>query len=191
MTILLLGRHEVEESRSRVFSVSGGDEPSGCLRQVPRPDQMISTQVVIALGEAPWYGKASDYRPWVGFFFVCPEDCVADAVEVEARLVGLSKIHALRLCLFPAINKHPLDPIEVFQQGNPGLLSRLVRRSSESNSGYTLAIIARQVEFCGQSNISIGGRRIFPSHLLVATNILPTIADTNVSTAHLSKCCRT
>src|SRR5436190_5008236 len=191
MTILLLGRHEVEESLSRVFSVSGGDEPSGCLRQVPRPDQMISTQVVIALGETPWYGEASDYRPWVGFFFVCPEDCVADAVEVEARLVGLSKIHALRLCLFPSINKHPLDPIEVLQQGNPGLLSRLIRRSSESNSGYTLAITTRQVEFCGQSNVSVRRAGIFPCHLLAGTDILPTIADTNVSTTHLPERSRT
>src|SRR5438132_12058130 len=184
MTILLLGRHEVEESLSRVFSVSGGDEPSGCLRQVPRPDQVVSAQVVVALGETPWYGEASDYRPWVGFFFVCPEDCIAYAVEVEARLVGLSKIHALRLDLFPSINKRPLDPIEVLQQGIPGLLSHLVRRSSESNSGYTLAIIARQVEFCGQSNVSVRRCGIFPCHLLVGTDILPTIADTNVSTAH-------
>src|SRR5438874_9689357 len=191
MTVLLLGRHEVEESLSRVFSVSGGDEPSGCLRQVPRPDQVVSAQVVVALGETPWNRETGDHCARVRFFLVRSEDCVADAVEVEARLVGLSKIHALRLDLFPSVNKRPLDPIEVFQQGNPGLLSRLVRRSSESNSGYTLAIIARQVEFCGQSNISIRGRRIFPSHLLVATNILTTIADTNVSTAHLSKCCLT
>src|SRR5205807_10338800 len=148
-------------------------------------DQMISAQVVVALGETPWDGKASDHGARVRFFLVCPEDCVADAVEVEARLVGLSKIHALRLDLFPSVNKRPLDPIEVLQQGIPGLLSRLVRRSSESNSGYTLAIIARQVELCGQSNVSVRRRGIFPCHLLVGTDILPTIADTNVSTAHL------
>src|SRR5438309_11004024 len=191
MTILLLGRHEVEESLSRVFSVSGGDEPSGCLRQVPRPDQMISTQVVIALGETPWYGEASDYRPWVGFFFVCPEDCVADAVEVEACLVSLSKIHALRLDILPSINKRPLSPVKLLQQGITCLLSGLVWRSSESNSGYTLAIITRQVEFCGQSNVSVRRAGIFPCHLLAGTDILPTIADTYVSTTHLPECCRT
>src|SRR5438132_12698723 len=110
MTILLLGRHEVEESLSRVFSVSGGDEPSGCLRQVPRPDQMISTQVVIALGETPWYGGASDYRPRAGFFFVCPEGCVPDAVAVEACLVSLPKSHALRLDVLQCVKQRPPHP---------------------------------------------------------------------------------
>src|SRR5947208_6114500 len=191
MTVLLLGRHEVEESLSRVFSVSGVDEPSGCLRQVPRPDQVVSAQVVVALGETPWNRETGDHRARVRFFLVRSEDCIAYAVEVEARLVGLSKIHALRLDLFPSVNKRPLDPIEVLQQGIPGLLSRLVRRSSESNSGYTLAIIARQVELCGQSNVSVRRRGIFPCHLLVGTNILPTIADTNVSTAHLPERDRT
>src|SRR5713101_2615650 len=148
MTVLLLGRHEVEKSLSRVFGVSGGDEPPRCLCQVPRPDQMISTQVVIALGEAPWYGKASDYRPRVGFFFVCPEDCVADPIQVETCLVHLTKIHALRLDFFPAINKRLLDPIEVFQQSIPRLLSRLFWRSSKSESRNTLAVIPCQVEFC-------------------------------------------
>src|SRR5207253_7432685 len=167
MTVLLLGRHEVEESLSRVFSVSGGDEPSGCLRQVPRPDQVVSAQVVVALGETPWNRETGDHCARVGFFLVRSEDCIAYAVEVEARLVGLPKIHALRLDLFPSINKRPLDPIEVLQQGIPGLLSRLVRRSSERNSGYPLAIIARQVEFCGQSNVSVRRRGIFPCHLFV------------------------
>src|SRR5205807_959197 len=170
VTVLLLGRHEVEESLSRVFSVSGGDEPSGCLRQVPRPDQMVSTQVIITLGEAPWYGKASDYRPWVGFFLVCPEDRVAHPIQVETCLVHLTKIYALRLDFFPSINKRLLDPIEVFQQSIPRLLSRLIRRASKSKSRNTLAVIPCQVEFCGQSNISIRGRRIFPSHLLVSAD---------------------
>src|SRR5205807_7407923 len=113
------------------------------------------------------------------------EDRIAYAVEVEAGLVRLPKIHALRLDILPSINKRPLDPIEVLQQGIPGLLSCLVRRSSESNSGYTLAIIARQVEFCSQSNVSVRRCGIFPCHLLVDTDILPTIADPYVSTAHL------
>src|SRR5207244_6944204 len=100
-------------------------------------------------------------------------------------LVRLPKIHALRLDLLPSIDQRLLDSVEVFQQRIPGLLSRLVRRSSESNSSYTLAIVACQVEFCGQSNISIRGRRIFPCHLLVGTDILPTITDTHVSTSNL------
>src|SRR5207253_5653514 len=63
--------------------------------------------------------------------------------------------------------------------------------SSESNSGYALAIITRQVEFCGQSNVSVRRAGIFPCHLLAGTDILPTIADTNVSTAHLPERDRT
>src|SRR6266581_8053415 len=115
MTVLLLGRHEVEESLSRVFSVSGGDEPSGCLRQVPRPDQMVSTQVVVALGESPWNRETSDHCARVGFLLVGSKDGVAHTIEVEAGLVGLSKIHALRLDVFPAIDKRLLVPREVFQ----------------------------------------------------------------------------
>src|SRR2546427_4093823 len=191
MTVLLLGRHEVEESLSRVFSVSGGDEPSCCLRQVPRPDQVVSAQVVIALGETPWNRETGDHRARVRFFLVRSKDCIAYAVEVEARLVHLPKIHALRLDFLPPINKRLLHPIEIFQQCIPCLLSSFIRRSSESNSGHALAIIPRQVEFCGQSNVSVRRFGIFPGHLLVATDILPTIADTYVSTAHHSKCSRT
>src|SRR5205814_10350594 len=112
MTVLLLGRHEVEESLSRVFSVSGGDEPSGCLRQVPRPDQVVSAQVVVALGETPWNRETGDHCARVGFFLVRSEDCIAYAVEGEARHVGLSKIHALRMVVFPSISKCPLDSIQ-------------------------------------------------------------------------------
>src|SRR5438128_4116938 len=184
MTVLLLGRHEVEESLSRVFSVSGGDEPSACLRQVPRPDQIVSTQVVVALGETPRNRETSDHCARVGFFLVCSEDSVTDPIQVESGLVRLPKIHALRLDLFPSIDKRLLDSVEVFQQRIPGLLSRLVRRSSERNSSYTLAIVARQVEFCGESNISIRGRRIFPGHLLVGADVLPAVTDSNVSAAH-------
>src|SRR2546421_7194813 len=89
------------------------------------------------------------------------------------------------------MHKRPLGPSELLHQGISDVLPRLVRRSSESNSGYTLAIIARQVEFCGQSNVSVRRCGIFPCHLLVGTNILPTIADTNVSTAHLPERDRT
>src|SRR5438132_10769766 len=142
MTVLLLGRHEVEESLSRVFSVSGGDEPSGCLRQVPRPDQVVSAQVVVALGETPWNRETGDHCARVGFFLVRSEDCIAYAVEVEARLVGLSKIHALRLDLFPCVNKGPLAPIRLLQYGIPGLRSGFVRRSSEINCGHPLALLS-------------------------------------------------
>src|SRR5439155_21102593 len=100
MTVLLLGRHEVEESLSRVFSVSGGDEPSCCLRQVPRRDQVVSAQVVVALGATPWNRETGDHRAWVRSFLVRSEDCIAYAVELVARLVGLSRILALRLDLF-------------------------------------------------------------------------------------------
>src|SRR5438309_7333724 len=102
---------------------------------------MISAQVVVALGESPWYGEACDHCARVGFFLVRSEDCIADAVEVEARLVHLSKIHALRLELFPTINKRLLHCIEVLQQSIPCLLPRLAWRSSKGKGHNALAII--------------------------------------------------
>src|SRR2546427_3962139 len=105
---------------------------------------MVSAQVVIALRESPWYGKASDHGARVRFLLMCPEDCVAYAVEVEARLVHPPKIHALRLNLFPAIHKRLLDPIEIFQQCIPCLLSGFIRRSSKGESRNTFAIVTRQ-----------------------------------------------
>src|SRR5205809_1278115 len=152
---------------------------------------MISAQVVVALGESPWYGEACDHCARVGFLLVRSEDSIADAVEVEARLVHFPKIHALRLDFFPSVNERLLDSVEVFQQGVPSLMSCLLWCSSESNGSYTLAVIVRQVEFCGQSNVSVRRCGIFPCDLLVGANILPAVADTYVSNAHLPKCCRT
>src|SRR2546427_8866254 len=146
---------------------------------------MVSAQVVIALRESPWYGKASDHGARVSFLLMCREDCVAYAVEVEARLVGLSKIHALRLALSPTFNKRLLSPIKVLQQSIPCLLPRLIRRSSKSKSRNTLTIVRYQFEFCSQSNVSIRGGRIFPRHLLFSANVLPTITNTPVPAAHL------
>src|SRR5436853_3386457 len=187
MTVLLLGGHEVEESLSRVFSVSRGDEASGRLRKISRPDQVVPAQVVVALGETPRNRETSDHCTRVGFFLVCPEDSVTDPIQVESGLVQITKIHALRLDLFPSIDERLLDSVEVFQQRIPGLLSRLVRRSSERNSSYTLAIVTREVQFRGQSNVSIRRRGIFPGHLLVSADILPAVTDSDVSAAHLVK----
>src|SRR3989442_12596023 len=92
---------------------------------------MISTQVVVALGESPWYGEACDHWARVGFFLGRSEDGIADAVEVEARLVHFPKIHALRLELLPTINKRLLHSIEVLQQRIPCLLPRLAGRPSK------------------------------------------------------------
>src|SRR6267143_2399089 len=122
---------------------------------------------------------------------MCPEDGVANPIKVEACLVHLPKVHALRLDFFPTINERLLNLVEVLQQSIPRLLSRLIWRSSKSEGNNTLAITTRQIEFCSQSNVSIGGAGIFPCHLLVGVDILPTIADPYVSTAHFPECCGT
>src|SRR5216683_5946482 len=141
MTVLLLGRHEIEESLLGVFNVSRSDETPCCLREVSRPDQVVSAQVVVALRESPWYGEASDYSAGLGFFLVCSENRIAYPIEVETRLVSLPKVHALRLDVFPAVDKRLLYSIEILQQGIPRLLSRFFRCSSKSKSRNTLAII--------------------------------------------------
>src|SRR2546422_5236064 len=152
---------------------------------------MISAQVVVALGESPWHGEACDHCARVGFFRVRSEDSIADAVEVEPRLVHFPKIHALRLELLPTINKSLLLSIEVLQQIIPCLLSRLAWRSSKRKSCDALTITRRQVEFRGQSNVSIGRGGIFPCHLLVCADVLPAVANAYISAAHIPECCRT
>src|SRR2546422_11233945 len=106
---------------------------------------MISAQVVVALGESPWYGEACDHCARVGFFLVRSEDSIADAVEVEARLVHFPKIHALRRELLPTINKCLLHSIEFLHQIIPSLLSPLSWRSSIRKSCDALTITRRQV----------------------------------------------
>src|SRR5205809_3272363 len=152
---------------------------------------MISAQVVVALGESPWYGEACDHCARVGFFLVRSEDSIADAVEVEARLVHFPKIHALRLELLPTINKCLLHSIEVLQQSIPCLLSRLAWSSAKGNSDNALTIIRSQIEFRGQSNVSIRRGGILPCHLLASTDVLPAVANAYISAAHISECCRT
>src|SRR5207244_9047325 len=151
---------------------------------------MISAQVVVALGESPWYGEACDHCARVGFFLVRSEDSIADAVEVEASLVHFPKIHALRLELLPTINQCLLHSIEVLQQSIPCLLSRLAWRSSKRKSCDALTITRSQVEFRGQSNVSIRRGGIFPCHLLVSADVLPAVANAYISAAHIPECCR-
>src|SRR2546427_697725 len=152
---------------------------------------MISAQVVVALGESPWYGEACDHCAGVGFFLVRSEDSIADAVEVKARLVHFPKIHALRLELLPTINKCLLHSIEVLQQSIPCLLPRLAWRSSKGKSCDALTITRHQVEFRGQSNVSIRRGGVFPCHLLVIADVLPAVANAYISAAHIPECCRT
>src|SRR5207247_6125975 len=152
---------------------------------------MISAQVVVALGESPWYGEACDHCARIGFLLVRSQDHIADAVEVEARLVHLPKIHALRLELLPTINKCLLHSIEVLQQSIPCLLPSLSWRPSKRKSCDALTITCRQVEFRGQSNVSIRRGGIFPCHLLVSADVLPAVANAYISAAHFPECCRT
>src|SRR5438093_4419295 len=152
---------------------------------------MISAQVVVALGESPWYGEACDHCARVGFFLVRSEDSIADAVEVEARLVHFPKIHALRLELLPTINKCLLHSIEVLQQSIPCLLSRLAWRSSKRKSCDALTITRRQVEFRGESNVSIRRVGIFPCHLLVIAVVLPAVDNAYVYAALFLEFCLT
>src|SRR5207249_11536249 len=108
MTVLLLGRHEIEERLSRMLRVSRRDESTSGLCKVSRPDRVISPQVIVSLGESPGYGQTGDHRTWVGFLLLCSKACVADAVKVEPRLVHLPKIPALRLHSSPAIDNRLL-----------------------------------------------------------------------------------
>src|SRR6266702_2901627 len=164
-----------------MIRVSRRDESASGLCKISRPDQVISSQVIVSFGEPPGYGETGDHGTGVGLFLVRSEDGIADAVEVRACLVHFAKIHSVRLDSFPAINKSLLDPIEIFQQCIPCLQSRLIRGSSKSESRNTLAIVTRQVQFRGQSNVSVRRCGIFPCHLFVSTHILPTIAYTYVS----------
>src|SRR3989454_10324525 len=191
MTVLLLGRHEIEERLSRMLRVSRCYESTSGLCKISGPDQVISSQVIVSLGESPGYGETGDHRPRVGFFFVRSKDRVADAVKVETRLVHLPKVHALRLNPFPTINKRVLHPIEIFQQSITRLLPSLIRCSSKSESRNAFTVIRRQFEFCSQSNVPIRSGRIFPRHPFVGIDVLPTIANTYISAAHLFESRRT
>src|ERR1043165_9815646 len=72
---------------------TGCQQPAGCFDEVPGPDEMIATQVIISSGETPGDGKTGNDTAQKTFGLVGAHHCRADAIQVtDILLLELVKI---------------------------------------------------------------------------------------------------
>ena len=82
MSIRLLYRHDISESRFGPVDSARRKERARGLDEVARPHEMIAAQILISLVEAPRYRQAGDYRSREGSVLMRCQHRGADAIAV-------------------------------------------------------------------------------------------------------------
>src|ERR1700722_14858199 len=73
----------------------------------------------------------------------------------------------------------------VFEQGRAHLLASLTPDSAESQGQHELSVAGREIDLPGTSDVAIFRALVFPLHLEMCREILPSVRSTNESDGHL------
>ena len=79
-----LGAGEINEGPKRQVRVARREQPHRAMHHVPGPDEMVATQVFVALRLAPRNRERGDGRPRVGLVFVGEQQTVTRVIQPAA-----------------------------------------------------------------------------------------------------------
>ena len=158
-----LKRRQPDQGAQRRAGLAGGEQRGGALHQVSRPDQMIATQVVVALGLTPGDAHGGDERPLKDLVLMRQQHATAQPVHAAA-IGGVPAevefgIHdgALPLADIPfAVGLERLGQrLEQLRRG------ALVTAATGDGDGEFTAV--RERDFAGQRDVALLGACGIPS----------------------------
>ena len=139
MAVGFLRHLEVSQYAPDMLVGTHRDEAAGGLDEVARPHQVVTTKVVVGLGEAPRNRQAGDDPAFHALGFVRAQHRGAGVIQrtsrlrwyaaFEPRVPGFPRSDVCRLCL-----------VEIFEEANERVLTRFHRRGTETEGHHERAV---------------------------------------------------
>ena len=174
MSVGFLGGFEVMQDAQRVVVCAGGEQAAGVFDQIARPDEVVATQVLVALVESPGNGEAGDDAAEEILRFVGAENGGAGAIQVALARLFVDLLQRV-LPVLPVKDVVFPDRLVGGEQGREGLLAGLCPNSAEAQREDELAVAGGQVDLAGQRDVAVFGAIVFPRHLEMLGEILPAV----------------
>ena len=178
--VLVLADGQVDQGTQRRLGVPRGEEARGRIDHVPRPYEVISPTVVVALGLSPRDRQRGDEGSGVRLVFVGEKKAVTPVIEVPAigrRLFEREDTPARPVPLvrvpFPLL---PEGNSERFQERRHSVVQSVAEREPHRE----LPAIA-QVQLAGEGDISIRSPVELPVHPIIDGEVRPAVALTHVT----------
>src|SRR5208337_3246911 len=151
-----------------------GQQSTGTLDQIARPDEMVSAKVFVPFIEAPGNGEAGDDSAQEILGFVDTQNRHADPVQVFVPRF-LVELLQRPLPVLPVKDVILADGFIGSEQGRDGLLTRFGPDSSETEREDELAVAGGEVNFSSQRDVSVFCAVVLPRHLEMLRKILPAV----------------
>ena len=179
---------KVAKHSDGLASGAGGQQCSRSLDQVARPHQVITAEIFVAFVESPGNRKAGDD----------PAEKVLGLVRAQhARRRAVKIVFAFR---FVELEQRalPVFPVEdimlaklsvIFEQAGAHLLSCLRRLRAKTQRQHELSLAGGEVNFSGAGQVAIFCALVFPLHLEVSRQVLPSVGGAHESDRHFFPGC--
>jgi len=179
-TVWMLRYSKIDQRAERRGCIAGGQQRRRTIDHVARPDQMITTLVVIAFRLSPWNSERGNECTCKRLVLVRKQETIAAVIQVALVKGDFGQGPQMVGCLIPLIL--------VFHQM---LVEGRSKRLQEIGNGSMLAVAEGQskskllrlppIQFCCQCNIPIARLFELPIHHQIL-QVGPSIACTDVST---------
>ena len=148
-------RPEVAQDAAHPRFIPAGQKCAGRLAEVARPDQMVASEIVVALAESPWNREAGDDAAGERRRLVAVQDGRADAIHVVSARPPLQRAQ-LSLPCAPSRGVIVEDCFERRLQGLPRVKGGFGGREAEAERKMREAVHAGR-QLCRQSDVAVGG----------------------------------
>ena len=154
---------EPDQSAQGSPGLAGGQQCGRALRQVACPDQVITAQIVVALGFAPRDAHRRHQRALKRLVFVGEQDATAQPVHVTAvRRVPAEIVLRIDHCALPLADIGFAMNLERLRQRLQQLRHCALATPPKRNCDCKL-ITALKIDFTRQRNVAISCLRGIPS----------------------------
>jgi hypothetical protein len=154
---------QVVEDPPHVARRSSRQEPPGRLHQVPRPDEVIASEVLIPFGEPPRNREAGDDVAPKGLGLVGAQDGRADAVEVPAAAGARAGVRDAGrreplLAVLPAADVVRQRRVEALRETGQGTMPGLGRARAEADGQDEGRARSRQIDLAVNATLPFSAR---------------------------------
>ena len=180
-SILLLGTGQIDQGPQRHLRTAGREQASGTVAHVPRPDQMVAAQIVVARILAPRNTERRDQSAVVRLVFMCQDQAMADVVEnaaVACRLF-LPRQHVATGAL-PLLDEASAVSGEGSTQSLGDRDQGMVQTVAEAQRQHKLSALL-DIELAGQGDVAIRRTVELPVHLEVVGQVLPAVGRPHIT----------
>ncbi|MNK90870.1 hypothetical protein D3C87_1109390 [compost metagenome] len=175
----LLYLTKIIEDRQRLVVIAGRQKSAGRFHQIARPDQVITTEIVIALRCSPRDRQACNNSARSVGGTMCGEHCCRHPIGIDAVMrIAVERFQPV-LPVAPVGNVGLVRPFKAMLQTINGRRSRFIFRLAKAERQCCRAIDITEVDLTCQRDISVIGSLVLFNDASVPMQLLPTIGNTH------------